>query len=180
LHNPADSILRLQSAEVKVKMERVVKRLYLAGIAALAAVTGCGGGSSIGGLDAEASYQFALTAAAEVPTPKPTTAIGTATIILYPNSVDYELSGGSLIGATMAHIHSGAIGATGPIIVTLYQPASPSGTINGTFASGSLTAANLPAGLTVAALKTLILSGNAYINVHTTANPSGELRGQIK
>lgn len=157
-----------------------MKHLYLTGIAALALVTGCGGGSSIGGLDAEASYQFALTAAAEVPAPKPTTAIGTATVILYPNSVDFQLSGGSLIGVTSANIHSGAIGVAGPIVVTLYQPASASGTINGTFASGSLTAANLPAGLTLAALKTLILSGNAYINVRTTANPSGELRGQIK
>ena len=157
-----------------------MKRLYLAGIAALAVMTGCGGGSSIGGLDAEASYQFALTAAAAVPAPKPTTAIGTATVILYPGSVDFELAGGSLIGVTSANIHSGAIGVAGPIVVTLYQPASASGTINGTFARGSLTAANLPGGLTLAALKTLILSGNAYINVRTTANPSGELRGQIK
>jgi hypothetical protein len=157
-----------------------VKHLYLAGIAALAVVAGCGGGSSIGGLDAEASYQFALTAAAEVPAPKPTTAIGTATVILYPNSVDFQLAGGSLIGVTSANIHNGAVGATGPILVSLFQPGSPSGTINGTFATGSLTAADLPAGLTLAALKTLILSGNTYINVRTTANPSGELRGQIK
>jgi hypothetical protein len=40
-------------------------------------------------------------------------------------------------------------------------------------------AANLPAGVTLESLKTLLASGNAYVDVHTTANPAGELRGQI-
>ena len=79
----------------------------------------------------------------------------------------------------MAHIHNGAPGIAGPIVVTLYNQAA-SGTINGVFATGSLTAANLPANVTLASLKTLLLSGNAYVNVHTTANPSGEIRGQVK
>jgi len=148
--------------------------------AVVALIAGCGGGDSIGGLDAEASYVVALSRASEVPAPKPATSSGNATVILYPNSVDFQIAASSLIGATMAHIHNGAIGVAGPIVVTLYQPAAASGEINGTFASGSLTAANLPVGVTVASLKTLILSGNAYINVHTTANPAGEIRGQIK
>jgi CHRD domain-containing protein len=153
--------------------EKIFSALTVLGLAS------CGGGTSIGGLDAEASFRFALTQAAEVPVPKPTTASGIAQIIIYPERIDYELTGTSIIGITMAHIHSGAAGVAGPIVVTLYNQAA-SGTINGVFATGSLTAANLPSGVTLASLKTLLLSGNAYVNVHTTANPTGEIRGQVK
>ena len=139
----------------------------------------CGGGSSTGGLDAEAVYTFSLTQAAEVPAPKPTSASGSAQIILYPSSIDYQVNGTSIIGVTSAHIHNAAPGVQGPIVVTLLSQTA-GGTVNGVLARGTLTAANLPAGVTLDALKALILSGNAYINVHTTANPSGEIRGQIK
>jgi len=148
-------------------------------VAAAFSLVSCGGGSSIGGLDAEAVYRFALTQSQEVPTPKTTTASGVAQLIVYPERIDYELTGNSIIGITMAHIHSGAPGVAGPIVVTLYNQAA-GGTVNGIFASGSLTAANLPNGLTLASLKTLLASGGAYVNVHTTANPSGEIRGQVK
>jgi len=80
----------------------------------------------------------------------------------------------------MAHIHNGAPGVAGPIVVTLYSNVAQPTTPNGVFASGTLTDANLPAGVTIASLKTLIASGNAYVNVHTTLNPNGEIRGQIR
>ena len=141
----------------------------------------CGGGNSIGGLDAEAAFVIQLTQAAEVPAPKPTTASGAAQIVIYPDRVDYDITGSSITGVTMAHIHSGAVGVAGPIFVTLLnQPSSPSSTINGTIVSGSFTSTNLPAGVTLQSLKDLLLSGNAYVNVHTSANVQGEIRGQIR
>jgi hypothetical protein len=152
----------------------------LVAAAALAAIVGCGGGSTIGGLDAEAVYTISLTQAAEVPAPKPTTASGSATIVVYSEKIDYELRAQSIISVTMAHIHNGAPGVAGPIVVTLFNqqnnPVSP----NGVFASGSLTAQTLPAGVTLESLKTLLASGGAYVNVHTSGNPSGEIRGQVK
>ena len=152
----------------------------LMAIAALAVAAGCGGGSTIGGLDAEAVYNVQLTQSAEVPTPKPTTASGTATIVVYLDRIEYEVRAQSIIAVTMAHIHSGAVGVAGPVVVTLFNqlnnPVSPSGV----FASGTLTDTNLPAGVTVASLKTLLASGGSYVNVHTTANPNGEIRGQIR
>ena len=145
------------------------------------AAASCGGGNSIGGLDAENVFNISLTQSAEVPVPKATTASGSAQIVIYPERIEYEITGSSIIGVTMAHFHNGAAGVAGPIVVTLLnQPSSPSGTINGVITSGTLTSANLPSGVTLESLKTLLRSGNAYVNVHTTTNPSGEIRGQIK
>ncbi|MEO8192258.1 MAG: CHRD domain-containing protein [Gemmatimonadales bacterium] len=144
------------------------------------ALMACGGGSSTGGLDVEQSYLVSLSPANEVPAPKPTTASGTAQVVVFADRIDYQLAVTSITAITMAHIHSGAVGVAGPIVVTLYQTTPPTGAVNGVFASGSLTAATLPAGVTLASLKTLLLTGNSYINVHTTANPAGEIRGQLK
>ena len=145
-------------------------------VVALAAITGCGGGSTIGGLDAEAVYTLQLTQAAEVPAPKPTTASGAATIVVYPDRIEYQVSAQSIIAVTMAHIHNGAPGIAGPIVVTLFnQPNNPISP-NGVFASGTLTDATV----NLASLKALLASGSAYINVHTSANPAGEIRGQVK
>ena len=93
-------------------------RKSIAGVSLLV-VAGCGGGSSIGGLDAEAVFVFPLTQAQEIPAPKPTSASGTAQVVLYADKVDYEITGNSITGVTMAHIHTGAAGVAGPIYVTL-------------------------------------------------------------
>jgi hypothetical protein len=146
---------------------------------AAAAVAGCGGGSSTGGLDAEATYEIALTQSQEVPAPKPTTASGEAVLIIYPSTIDFQVSAKSIVSVTMAHIHSGAPGVAGPILATLYQTNSPISP-NGIFTNGTLTDVNLSPGVTIASLKAVIASGNTYVNVHTTANPNGEIRGQIK
>jgi hypothetical protein len=150
----------------------------LAAIIALAA--GCSGGSSTGGLNAERTYTIALTSSQEVPAPKPTAATGTAQLIVFASQIEFQLSATNITGITMAHIHSGAPGVAGPIVVTLFLPASPTGSVNGSFASGTLNATNLPAATSLDALKTLLASGNAYVNVHTTANQSGEIRGQVQ
>lgn len=148
--------------------------------AAAVVVSGCGGGGTVGGLDVEQQFSVALLPANEVPTPKPTTASGVADVVVYPERVDFQITGTNITGVTMAHIHNGAVGVAGPIFVTLYAPPSPTGAVNGVIVSGSLTSTNLPAGVTLAALKALLASGNAYVNVHTTANPGGEMRGQLK
>jgi hypothetical protein len=153
---------------------------FMYATAAVAAIAGCGGGGTTGGLDAEQNYYIALTPAAEVPAPKPTSATGTAEIVVLPSSIEFQLTGSNITGITMAHIHSGAVGVAGPVVVTLFQPTSPTSGVNGLFASGTISASNLPSGVTLQSLKTLLLSGNAYVNVHTSVNPSGEIRGQIK
>lgn len=147
---------------------------------ALAVAAGCGGGGSTGGLDAERIYTVALTSGEEVPAPKPTSATGTAQVIVYPLQIEFQVSARNITGITMAHIHSGAPGIAGPIVVTLFMPGSATAGVDGVFAGGTLNATSLPATVTVESLKALLASGNAYVNVHTTANPAGEIRGQLR
>jgi hypothetical protein len=147
--------------------------------AVIAATASCSNGTSTGGLDVEQTYIINLAQANEVPTPKPTNASGGAAVLVYASRIDFQLSAINITGITMAHIHSGALGVAGPVVVTLFLPGSPTGNVSGVFAVGSLDASNLPSGVTLESLKTLLLSGNAYINVHTVANPTGEIRGQL-
>jgi len=80
-------------------------------------------------------------------------------------SVTWQLSFNGLTGnANAAHIHTGAVGSPGPVVLALCGPCSSpaSGT-------GALTQAALDA----------IQAGTAYVNVHTTANAPGEIRGQL-
>jgi hypothetical protein len=80
-------------------------------------------------------------------------------------SISWQLSFDGLTGnAVAAHIHTGAIGTPGPVVLALCGPCqSP---LSGT---GNLTEAALDA----------IESGNAYVNVHTPTNGGGEIRGQL-
>lgn len=149
-------------------------------VAAVTVVVACSSGGTTGGLDVEQSYTIALSAGNEVPTPKTTIATGTAEVVVYPTHIDFQINAANMSSVTMAHIHNGAVGVAGPVVVTLFAPGTPTGTINGVLVSGSLTSTNLPSGVTLESLKALLLSGNAYINVHTVANPGGEIRGQLK
>jgi hypothetical protein len=163
-----------------MRQERIMdRRSWIAAAASIAVLAACGSGSSTGGLDAERTYAIDLTTAQVVPAPKPSSATGAALFIQYPERIDYEVGAQLIPGVTSVHIHSGAPGATGTQIVTLFSTTSPISPA-GSFTSGSMHASNLPAGLTLESLKTLLASGNAYVDVHTTANPGGELRGQIK
>ncbi len=97
------------------------------------------------------------------------------------NSFTYTLSWTNLTGpATMAHIHFGPPGVSGPIVIPFFMSSMPaSDTI-----SGSLTAADFkpdPAGgiNTIADVATAIEDGKAYVNVHTAQYPAGEIRGQL-
>ncbi|MBU6428160.1 MAG: CHRD domain-containing protein [Cyanobacteria bacterium REEB65] len=94
-------------------------------------------------------------------------AAGSADITLDPSSgqVCYDLSTTNLSGITAAHIHQGAPGQAGPIVVPL-----------------PITATSLK-GCTSASLQTVrAITGqpqNYYVNIHTTRYPAGALRGQL-
>jgi CHRD domain len=114
------------------------------------------------------SYKANLDTRQEVPkeTGASIRASGSFSATLTGTKLSWKLTFDHLTGAaTAAHVHSGAKGKAGPVIVPLCSPCkSP--------ASGT-------ARVTAAVAK-MLQSGNTYVNVHTGKNPNGEIRGQVK
>lgn len=160
-------------------------RKKISALAALVATSGlaaaCNSGNSTGGFDIDRSFTIPLTTAQEVPTPKPSTAAGSAEVIIYPEEIQYRLTATNILNVTAAHIHVGAPGVAGPVVVFLFSAASGgTGPVSGQFARGTITANSLVPSVSLDSLKNLLKNGNGYVNVHTIANPAGEIRGQVK
>jgi CHRD domain len=148
--------------------------------AAATATTGGGAATSSTG---QQTFTATMTGSEEVP-PKNTQATGSAKFVSSSdgNSMTYRIRVAHINGVTMAHIHRGSIGKNGPIVVTLFKSATPTGPVNGPLSQGTITSANLEGplkGKTISDLVKLINDGKAYANVHTQQNPKGEIRGQI-
>jgi len=108
----------------------------------------------------------ALTGAQEVPAVN-TQATGVSSIIV---NGDKNISGEvrtTNLNGTAAHIHLGAMGQNGPVIIPLAKTADGVWTVP---ANTTLTSAQFDA----------YRAGDLYVNVHSAANPSGEIRAQIK
>jgi hypothetical protein len=110
--------------------------------------------------------RLTLTGAEEVP-PVTTTATGNATVDIKPDrsvTASVTVSG---MTATASHIHEGAAGANGPVIVPFTK------TGDNTFAAAE------GAKLTEAQYESY-KQGKLYVNVHSAKNPGGEIRAQLK
>ena len=123
--------------------------------------------SSMGGMGGGITEKTsaALSGAQEVP-PVSTSASGRSTISVAP---DRSVSGAVIVTGmepTAAHIHQGAMGTNGPVIVPLAKTAPM------TFS------APLGAKLTEAQYAAL-KEGKLYVNVHSAAHPGGEIRLQM-
>jgi hypothetical protein len=116
--------------------------------------------------------------------PKDTKATGTGEFTLSSDgkTMTYKVDVKDIDKATMAHIHQGKTGENGPVVVTLFKAATPTGPKSGVLAQGNITSDKLEGplkGKQISDLVKLIEDGNAYANVHTEQNPKGEIRGQI-
>jgi len=123
----------------------------------------------------------------EVP-PVETRAQGQAVFTLSKDgqTLYYKLIAANIENVMMSHIHLAAKGVNGPIVAWLYPSSPPMvlipGRFNGLLAQGAITAANLVgplAGMSLSDLIAAMEAGNAYVNIHTTQYPGGEIRGQI-
>ncbi|MEO8148753.1 MAG: CHRD domain-containing protein [Bacteroidia bacterium] len=123
-----------------------------------------------GNFTANLLFSAQLNGAQETP-PVATSAVGVAGFILNAthDTLCIKATVTGLSGAiTGAHIHEGAMGVAGPVIIAL------TANITGNDITATLTGANLTPPMVAK-----FIAGDYYINVHTTANPGGEVRGQI-
>lgn len=100
--------------------------------------------------------------------------------------LSYRLIVANIQNVRQAHIHLAPEGSNGPVVVWLYPAGPPAelipGRSQGTLSEGVITDTNLVgqlAGADLAALVDHIRNGNAYVNIHTSQFPPGEIRGQI-
>ncbi len=86
------------------------------------------------------------------------------------------------VGTTASHIHVGAPGVSGPVIINFTVPAggiSNDYGLTGTFACCDLVP-RAPQGINSCEdFEQALRLENTYVNVHSTNNPSGEIRGQL-
>jgi hypothetical protein len=141
------------------------RRRALLGVACAAAVSviaACATTMS----DGMYTQTVALSGANEVP-PVATSATGTATVTIRPDHTVTVKENVTGMTATASHIHQGAAGANGPVIVPFTK------TADNTFASAE------GAKLTDAQYEAF-KAGSLYVNVHSAAHPGGEIRAQLK
>ena len=85
---------------------------------------------------------------------------------------------------TQAHLHFGAEGENGPVIAFLAGFHDLGWDIDGTWVRNvTITDENIvntAAGETLAEIADQMELGNVYVNVHSVANPGGEIRGQVE
>jgi CHRD domain len=141
-------------------------RLFIAGVAALS-LAACGGGTD---------YSASLSSGAEKPAVTvASTGSGSATV-----GVDSKLSvSGTFTGLTanaaQAHIHGPAgSDGTGPVFCTLTVPSATSGSIEKGTGAGSCGDMQLTDDQ-----KKYFEDGKMYVNIHTSNNPNGEIRGDL-
>jgi len=153
------------------------------GAAAIAAVLIAAGALAACGNDPTAprstTYVAHLSGANEVPAVAGA-ASGTATFTLTGKTLSYVVTVSGLSGnAAASHIHLGAAGTNGNIVVPFTAAAVQSGQV----ASGSIDLtqpiSNGSSSISGDQLLSMLNQGQLYTNVHTAANPAGEIRGQI-
>ncbi len=132
--------------------------------------------------DNDRKFIAVLTGAGEVP-PRVTPATGEAVIkIERDGTIRFKLEVEDITNVFAAHIHLGAPGVNGPVIIGLYSGFVASGPIEGTISEGKFRAPQ--------SLIDAIVAGNTYVNVHTLDGvappnqgpgdfPGGEIRGQL-
>ena len=130
--------------------------------------TAANGGGEIRGqmsLQTDLMYAAVATGANEVPAVvTPATGVGSFVISNTFYKLNYKFVANGLSGPiTAAHFHYGAPNRSGAVAFPL--------TFSGNVVSGAL--------VTSGAFEDSLNNGNVYINIHTAANPNGEIRGQV-
>ncbi len=160
----------------------MISRTILGTLIVVSAVAGSACGSDSTGTTPVQSttYISTLNGANERPAPNASTATGTATYVLTGNLLTFSVVVNGLTGpATASHIHVGAATTFGGVLVGFVTASVASGTV--TSGTIDLTQPITTGASTISgdSLRTLLNTGSAYTNIHTTLFGGGEIRGQI-
>jgi hypothetical protein len=138
------------------------RSLWASGVAAAALLAAACAQTSA---PARSGANVILSGNQEVP-PVSTAATGNGTIrVLMDKSVSGSVMTSGVAG-TAAHIHEGAPGQNGPVIIPLTKTADNEWSV--------------PAGIRLNDTQYEAFKlGNLYVNVHSAASPAGEIRGQL-
>ena len=146
-----------------MKQDLISKRTLLSLATALVVGTSAMFGMSAAALAVD--VKVVLKGDEEVPAVKTAAAGNGFFAIANDNTIAGSLTTTGVVG-TAAHIHEGAPGKNGPVIIPLTKVGDTYSVPAGTKLSDSQLAA--------------FKAGNLYVNVHSAANPGGELRAQMK
>ena len=120
------------------------------------------------------TYAADLRGANEAP-PVASNAFGSAFVTLDPinTSITWEVNTNGIVNPTLAHIHRAAAGVSGPVVIDFATSASQ-------IAGGRTSGTRSIATLSPTDLNNLVGAPQGfYVNVHSSAFPTGELRGQL-
>lgn len=101
------------------------------------------------------------------------------------NAINFDLAVRHGLQVTAAHIHCGTAQQNGPVVAHLFGDIPGGFDVDGELAKFTLRDANIvsntcgPAITNIAELIDAMQDGRTYVNVHTVAHPSGEIRGHI-
>ena len=158
-----------------------MRRFAWMGVVALAGLASVSCNDALEGKEA---FVATLSGGEEVPA-RGTAANGTAQIFVDGNQITYAIEIDDITAITASHIHIAAPGANGPVRLFLYpappNTSAPQVTVTDKHilveATVDSSAVN---GVSYEQLLDAMRTGNAYVNVHTTQFPGGEMRGTIR
>lgn len=175
------SLARAQSAPMGTTTTSYVFEAHLLGSNEVPPITGTSTGTTTASTTGHVRVWFDLVKPATTSLATSTNATGT---LQNMTQVAYLWNGDDV---TMGHLHCGAAGQNGPVVLDLFHNAS-STDVNGLLvATSSVSASNLRATTTGCAmpitslsdLAQAMLAGHIYANVHSAQHPGGVARGHM-
>ena len=144
-----------------------MRQATLAMLAAVMLTAGCSQMSDMMRSDSKSTREsVTLTGSNEVP-PVTSPASGSGTVSVNSDRTVTARITVKDMNATAAHIHQGAPGANGPVIVPFVK-------------EGDNTFVAAPGARMTEDQYRKYKDGETYVNVHSAKNPGGEVRGQLK
>lgn len=152
------------------------------------AAAASGGVVTASAQDGSPTYSTGRMTGEQEPDSVETDAEGALLMVRRGETIRYVLVVTDVENVTQAHVHRGREGTNGPVVTWLYpgprsrRPQRIPGRFDGVLANGEFRAGDLVGPLGGGSLDDLVAAiddGAAFVQVHTKANPAGEIRGQL-